>query len=333
MLLNNFLLSRAKAELSPRIKHLSKTPGTINQAIKKVTTYIDKIVLKHEGVTTKDYLTNRQYEALETVLSYLVQEGYAQVRQLRISKKSGISKPIINYVMNWLQDLGVCQQIKVRRHGKIAPSVYILTIHNNYLKIIEYFKVKWALAIDICSTFTELLKKKTSQEKSESEDKNQISVSPNELDIFAIETGKQLQSESTSTQNQEEDLNPYLSEDQKRAYHHIMSQRVTNLTENDAYVIALRLPPNLDNLETSGEWAFKESVDWFRDKKADYSAPAHFMKIFNSKLESYQTQRIVESQKRLANMGVEKKKTSTIPFYNWLDDPKVDALLQKLTKS
>ncbi|PEF71935.1 Replicase RepFR55, partial [Bacillus pseudomycoides] len=38
MLLHNFLLSRAKAELSPRIKHLSKTPGAINQEIKKVTT-------------------------------------------------------------------------------------------------------------------------------------------------------------------------------------------------------------------------------------------------------------------------------------------------------
>ncbi|MGE7874941.1 Replicase RepFR55 [Bacillus paramycoides] len=301
MILQNFLLSRAKAELSPRIKHLPKTPGTINQAIKKVTTYIDKIVLKHEGVTTKDYLTNRQYEALETVLSYLVQEGYAQVRQVRISKKSGISKPIINYVMNWLQDLGICQQIKVRRHGKIAPSVYILTIHNNYLKIIEYFKVKWALAIDICSTFTELLKKKTSQEKSESEDENQISVS-------------ELQSEPTSTQKREEDLNTYLSEDQKRAYHHIMSQRVINLTENDAYVIALRLPPDLDNLGTSGEWAFEESVEWFRDNKADYSAPAHFMKMFSEKLESYQKQRIIESQKRLANMGMDKKSNSTIPF-------------------
>ncbi|PEF71769.1 Replicase RepFR55, partial [Bacillus pseudomycoides] len=38
MLLHNFLLSRAKTELSPRIKHLSQTPGAINQAIKKVTT-------------------------------------------------------------------------------------------------------------------------------------------------------------------------------------------------------------------------------------------------------------------------------------------------------
>ncbi|HDR4885419.1 TPA: Replicase RepFR55 [Bacillus cereus] len=314
MLLNNFLLSRAKAELSPRIKHLSKTPGTINQSIKKVTTYIDNFILEDEGVTTKDYLTKRQYEALETILSYLVQEGYAQVRQIRISKKSGISKPVINYVLNWLQNIGVCQQIKVRRHGKIAPSIYILTIHNNYLKIIEYFKVKWALAIDVCSTFTEFLKKKISLRKSESEDKNQISVSPNGLDIFNIKTEKELQSEPTSTQKREEDLNTYLSEDQKRAYHHIMSQRVTNLTENDAYVIALRLPPDLDNLETSGKWAFEESVKWFRDNKADYSAPAHFMKMFSEKLKFYQKQRINESQKRLANMGIDKKNNSTIPF-------------------
>ncbi|HDR7361750.1 TPA: Replicase RepFR55 [Bacillus toyonensis] len=314
MLLQNFLLSRAKAELSPRIKHLSKTSGSINQAIKKVTNYIDNIVLEYEGVTTEDYLTQRQYEAFETVLSYLVQEGYSQVKQDHISKKSGISKPVINYVFNWLQDLGVCQQIKVRRHGKIAPSVYILTIHNNYLKIIEYFKVKWALAIDICSTFTDFLKKKTSQGKNESEDKNQISVSPNGLEIFDIETGKKLQSELTSPQKREKALNTYLSEDQKRAYHHIMSQRVTNLTENNAYVIALRLPSDLDNLGRSGEWAFNEAVEWFSHNKADYSAPAHFMKMFSEKLEFYQKQRIIESQKRFANLRIDEKKTSTISF-------------------
>ncbi|PDY08949.1 Replicase RepFR55, partial [Bacillus cereus] len=55
MLLHNFLLSRAKAELSPHISHLSKKTGAINHSIKKVTTYIDNIVLEYEGVTTKDY--------------------------------------------------------------------------------------------------------------------------------------------------------------------------------------------------------------------------------------------------------------------------------------
>lgn len=71
MLLNNFLLSRAKAELSPRIKHLPKTPGTINQSIKKVTTYIDNIVHdEYEGVTTKITLPKDNLKPLR--LSYLI---------------------------------------------------------------------------------------------------------------------------------------------------------------------------------------------------------------------------------------------------------------------
>ena len=44
MLLKNFLLSKAKSELSPQLHHLSKTPGSINKAIKKVIKEIDSIV-------------------------------------------------------------------------------------------------------------------------------------------------------------------------------------------------------------------------------------------------------------------------------------------------
>lgn len=54
------LLSRAKAELSPHIHHLSKTPGAINQEIKKIISYIDSIVLECEGATAKDYLTKKE---------------------------------------------------------------------------------------------------------------------------------------------------------------------------------------------------------------------------------------------------------------------------------
>ncbi len=251
MILQNFLLSRAKAELSPRIKHLSKTSGAINQAIKKITTYIDTIVLEYEGVTTKDYLTKRKYEALETVLSYLVQEGYSQVRQEHISKKSGISKPVINYVLTWLQDAGVCQQIKVRRHGKIAPSIYILTIHNNYLKIIEYFKIKWALAIDVCSTFTKFLSEKLFKKNFVANPenlKNDIQVSSNSLDVFDI--NKQEKSdkdfELIEKHNRLQDLDDYLSEDQRKAYYYILSQELNHLSEKDAYTIALRMPHYID---------------------------------------------------------------------------------------
>ncbi|MBG9577913.1 Replicase RepFR55, partial [Bacillus thuringiensis] len=125
--------------------------GAINKAVKSVIKDIDSILFECEGKTTKEYFekTPRRYEALETVLSYLVQEGFSQVRQERISQKSGISVPLINFILNWLEDLQVCHQIKTRRHNKIAPSIYILSLHNNYLKIIEYFKQKWALSINI----------------------------------------------------------------------------------------------------------------------------------------------------------------------------------------
>lgn len=318
VLLQNFLLSRAKAELSPRIKHLSKTPGAINQAIKKVITYIDSIVLEYEGVTTKDYLTNRKYEALETVLSYLVQEGYSQVKQDHIRKKSGISKPIINYVFNWLQDLEVCQQIKVRRHGKIAPSIYILTIHNNYLKIIEYFKVKWAVTIDVCSTFTEILKKKTFKITAVSEHEEQ-NVSSNGIDILNFEELATTNTYTKNTTDRFQDIDVYLSEDQKKAYQYIMSQPVTYLTEKNAYTIALRMPRNIDTYQ---RWDFEECIKWFKYNNAETSNPAHFMKMY--------TEKTKQRNKRNANVECEEKYETKFNFYNWIDDPKFDPILRKL---
>ncbi len=318
VLLQNFLLSRAKAELSPRIKHLPKTPGAINQAIKKVTTYIDNIVLEYEGVTTKDYLTKRKYEALETVLSYLVQEGYSQVKQDHISKKSGISKPIINYVFNWLQDLGVCQQIKVRRHGKIAPSIYILTLHNNYLKIIEYFKVKWAIAIDVCSTFTKFLERILFKKAVVSKHERKT-ISSNGLDILNFE---ELEKPNTNSQNaidRSQDLNDYLSEDQKKAYRYITSQPVTYLTEPDAYTIALRMPKKIDRYQ---RWDFEKCVEWFEYNQAEISNPAHFIKMFAEKSK--------QRKERNSNVKCEEKYETKFNFYNWIDDPKLDPILRKL---
>lgn len=323
MLLYNFLLSRAKSELSPRIKHLSKTPGAINQAIKKVTTYIDNIVLEYEGVTIKDYLTKRKYEALETVLSYLVQEGYSQVKQDHISKKAGISKPIINYVFNWLQDLGVCQQIKVRRHGKIAPSIYILTLHSNYLKIIEYFKVKYAVAIDVCSTFTKFLKKKLFKKVIESkhEEKNTLS---NGIDILELERS------NTNSQNaidRLQDLNDYLSEDQKKAYRYITSQPVTYLTEQDAYTIALRMPKKIDRYQ---RWDFEKCVERFEYNQAEISNPAHFMKLFAEKSKQRKERNDYEAKEALTNMEHAQKYERKLPIIDWLNNKKMDSILQKM---
>ncbi|MGN4931941.1 Replicase RepFR55 [Bacillus cereus group sp. MYBK14-1] len=320
MILQNFLLSRAKAELSPRIKHLSKTSGAINQAIKKITTYIDNIVLEYEGVTTKDYLTKRKYEALETVLSYLVQEGYSQVRQEHISKKSGISKPVINYVFNWLQDLGVCQQIKVRRHGKIAPSIYILTIHNNYLKIVEYFKIKWAVAINVCSTFTRFLKNKINK-KSDITDlevmqKNNFKPSPSR-NLFGIEEQSKpaINHEGNEQSNRLQDLNDYLSEDQKKAYYYILSQELNHLSEKNAYTIALRMPSYIDRY---ARWDFEECVQWFQYNEAQNSNPAHFIKMFGQKSKQNWERRNQNAIEKKSLHGTNKKREFV--FYNFLEE-------------
>ncbi|MGY4558788.1 Replicase RepFR55 [Bacillus thuringiensis] len=320
MLLRNFLLSRAKAELSPHIHHLSKTPGAINQSIKKVTTYIDSIVLECEGVTTKDYLSKRKYEALETILSYLVQEGYSQVKQDHISKKSGISKPIINYVLTWLQDLGVCQQIKVRRHGKIAPSIYILTIHNNYLKIIEYFKIQWAVAIDVCSTFTEFLSGKLFKKSvvdNHEDIKNDIQVSSNSVDIYSVNKQEKLNTDCKLKQknNRLQDLDYYLSEDQKKAYYYILSQELNHLSEKDAYTIALRMPPYIDRY---ARWDFEECVQWFQYNEAQNSNPAHFIKMFGQKSKQNCERRNQNAIEKKSLHGTNKKRE--FAFYNFLEE-------------
>ncbi|WP_283750624.1 Replicase RepFR55 [Bacillus cereus] len=320
MLLHNFLLSRAKAELSPHINHLSKTPGAINQSIKKVTTYIDSIVLECEGVTTKDYLTKRKYEALETVLSYLVQEGYSQVRQDHISKKSGISKPVINYVLTWLQDLGVCQQIKVRRHGKIAPSIYILSIHNNYLKIIEYFKIKWAVAIDVCSTFTKFLSEKLFKKTvvaNHKDIKNDIPVSSNSVDIFSAnkQTKSNTDCELKEKNNRLQDLDDYLSEDQRKAYYYILSQELNHLSEKDAYTIALRMPPYIDRY---ARWDFEECVQWFQYNEAQNSNPAHFIKMFGQRSKQNWERRNHNAIEKNSLHGTNKKREFV--FYNFLEE-------------
>lgn len=314
------MLSRAKAELSPHIHHLSKTPGAINQSIKKVTTYIDSIVLECEGVTTKDYLSKRKYEALETILSYLVQEGYSQVKQNHISKKSGISKPVINYVLTWLQDLGVCQQIKVRRHGKIAPSIYILTIHNNYLKIIEYFKIKWAVAIDVCSTFTEFLSGKLFKKSvvANHEDiKNDIQVSSNSVDIYSVNKQEKSNTDCKLKEknNRLQDLDDYLSEGQKKAYYYILSQELNHLSEKDAYTIALRMPPYIDRY---ARWDFEECVQWFQYNEAQNSNPAHFIKMFGQKFKQNWERRNQNEIEKKSLHGTNKKREFV--FYNFLEE-------------
>ncbi|PFX36775.1 Replicase RepFR55 [Bacillus pseudomycoides] len=330
MILTNFLLSQAKRELSPQLYRLPKEKtGVINQAVKSVIKDIDSILLDLEKVTTKEYFekTPRRYEALEVVLSYLVQEGYSQMRQKQISKKSGISVPLINFILNWLEDLEVCHQIKTRRHNKIAPSVYILSLHNNYLKIIEYFKKKWALAIDVFSTFTEFLSKKIGKKKHKDTDTKEDDPVParHGFDLFTpVEPVVETEEQETHSDKDEkleaslrdklaarlQDMGDFMSESQQNLYVYILTQD-TNITEKDAYTIALRMPSNIGQDAIK---IFEDCVKRFKHNKSEVSTPAHFIKIYTEQLTANRARRDREAKEYLANTEFGKPYKSTIDF-------------------
>ncbi len=293
--IQNFLLSTAKRELSPQLQHLPE--GTINHTVQTVVKEMDRILFKYEGASTKEFLTPRRYKALEVVLSYLVQEGFSQVSQKRLSEKSGISLPLINETLQWLEDLEICHQIKVRRHGKIAPSIYILSLHTNYLKIIEYFKQKWAYAIDMFATFTAFLSRKVGINKSKQPDKKEDhppAVCPG-LNLFSsaastvvsVDKQAQITDEKQPLQLRYQEMNEHMSDAQKQMYMYILSQD-TNITEKDAYTIALRMPKEVD---WEMKKTFEECVNWYKHSQADLSTPAHFITMYMKKLHAYRTLR------------------------------------------
>ncbi|MDF9624933.1 Replicase RepFR55 [Bacillus cereus] len=325
MLLTNFLLSTAKRELSHQLYRLPKgKKGVINQAVQNVIKDIDSILFECEGKTTKEFFekTPRRYEALEVVLSYLVHEGYSQVKQEQISQKSGISIPLINFILNWLEDLQVCHQIKTRRHNKIAPSIYILSLHNNYLKIIEYFKQKWALTIDVFSTFTEFLSKKIDKKKHKDTDKKEDAPVPkcNGFDLFTpveVEV-EEKENEEQGTDPKEDkklelrfqEMDDHMSDAQKKLYMYILTQD-TNITEKDAYTIALRMPPDVD---WEVKKTFEDCVKHFESNKSQVSTPAHFIKIYTKQLTANRERRDREAKEYLANTEFGKPYKSTIDF-------------------
>ncbi|MDM5431224.1 Replicase RepFR55 [Bacillus mycoides] len=322
MLLNNFLLSKAKRELSPNLVHVPT--GTINKSVKKVIKAIDIILFECEGKTTKEYFeqTPRRYKALEVVLSYLVQEGYSQMRQNQISEKSGISVPIINFILNWLEDLEVCHQIKTRRHGKIAPSIYILSLNTNYLKIIEYFKQKWAFSINIFSTFTKFLSIKLSKKQEKPIEQTKKPTVPtcqgiDILDAVAPTNEEVEEKEPTNAPNQGEKLelrfhkmDEFMSEDQKKLYMYIISKD-TNITEKDAYTIALRMPPDVD---WEARKTFEDCVQFFEINKSQESTPAHFITIYTKQLTANRKRRDKQAKENIRNIGLRKSNKSKIPF-------------------
>lgn len=321
VLLNNFLLSTAKRELSPHLVHVPQ--GAINKTVQKVIKAIDTILLETEGKTTKDFFiqTPRRYKALEVVLSYLVQEGYSQMRQNQISEKSGISVPIINFILNWLEDLEVCHQIKTRRHGKIAPSIYILSLNTNYLKIIEYFKQKWAFSIDIFSTFTKFLSKRLSKKQEKSTEQAEKPTVPTcqGIDILdsvapTIEEVEEKQPLNAPDSGEKlelrfREMDEFMSEDQKKLYMYIISKD-TNITEKDAYTIALRMPPCVD---WEARKTFEDCVQLFEVNKSQVSTPAHFITTYTKQLAANRKRREQQAKERTINMAFGKPMKSLIP--------------------
>lgn len=73
-----------------------------------------------------------------------------------------------------------------------------------------------------------------------------------------------------------QEMDKYMSDAQKKLYLYILTQD-TNITEKDAYTIALRMPPEVD-------WevrkTFEECVRWFQFHIADVSTPAHFITMY-----------------------------------------------------
>ncbi|EJR28921.1 hypothetical protein [Bacillus mycoides] len=322
MLLNNFLLSKAKRELSPHLVHVPQ--GAINKNVQKVIKAIDTILFKYEGQTTKEFFekTPRRYEALEVVLSYLVQEGFSQMRQAQISKRSGISVPVINFILNWLEDLEICHQIKTRRHNKIAPSIYILSLNVNYLKIIEYFKQKWAFSIDIFSTFTKFLSKKLSknQEKSTEQAEKPTVPTCQGIDILdsVAPTAEEVEEKEPANvpdpvrklELRFREMDEWMSEAQQKLYLYILSKD-TNITEKDAYTIAVRMPPDLD---WEARKTFEDCVQLFEVNKSQESTPAHFIKIYTKQLTANRERKDKQAKENIRNIGLRKSNKNTIPL-------------------
>ncbi|AWC30912.1 hypothetical protein CG477_022490 (plasmid) [Bacillus cytotoxicus] len=308
MLLKNFLLSKAKRELSPQLDRISTKPGNINKAVKKILKEIDSILLEEQGFTTEDISlqTPRKYKGLETILSYLVHEGFSCVKQDVIAQKAGISKPLINETLSWLEKLGICQQIRNRKAGKKGPSVYILTIHNNYQKIIDYFKHKWHLAIEITETISNLIFKWTLlKEKKEEVTDEQVDTDPKQ------EEANEQSEEPKDYFARKEDFNEYLSKDQQRAWHYIMSSPFTNLSEKDAYAIANRMPPDIDR---DAWYFFRQAADRFEASKADKSNAAYFIEIFSQNYKSYLKRKKEEAEKYVSSLSKPKQKLIIYDF-------------------
>lgn len=163
--LKEFTLSRSKKDLSPQLSTLSKLERT--HLSKSIYQILDDMLMDLEGLTFSEHFTKKEQQVVFTFLSFLVHEGYSQVEQQLLAEKAGVSVPLIIQVRDKLVDLGIIQDVPVRRKGRQRANFYILVLHPNYLLITKYVQERFDVVLDIPSTFSQFFSQFFSQSKAE----------------------------------------------------------------------------------------------------------------------------------------------------------------------
>jgi len=105
------------------------------------------------------------------------------------------------------------------------------------------------------------------------------------------------------------EMDEFMSEDQKKLYMYIISKD-TNITEKDAYTIALRMPPCVD---WEARKTFEDCVQLFEVNKSQVSTPAHFITTYTKQLTTNRKRREQQEKERTTNMAFGKPMKSLIP--------------------
>ncbi|MBW3496814.1 hypothetical protein [Bacillus sp. FDAARGOS_1420] len=161
------------------------------------------------------------------------------------------------------------------------------------------------------ATFTEFLSKKNNRNtyKEENQDEDRPPSTCHEFDLFtpveptevaATVEEQEKQVQETNLFNGKKlklrfrEMDEHMSEAQKKMYMYILTQD-TSIKENDAYTIALRMPPDV-NWEVTQ--TFEECVREFKHIQADVSASAYYITRYTKKLHAYRKIRMKKYKKK-----------------------------------
>ncbi|MBT2281688.1 hypothetical protein J7E51_27930 [Priestia megaterium] len=156
--IKNFLLSKVKSDLSDKAPILSQ--DQITQVVNYNLSVIDDILLDVEGITYEEYVpSSKQHKFLRDFISFLASQGFSQVREEYLSTKYKISRPTLRVVIEFLLDLGIIHKLKNRRKARIAPTVYVLVLHPNYLDNLKYLTENFSDDLTVSEVYTDYFTK------------------------------------------------------------------------------------------------------------------------------------------------------------------------------